>query len=161
MTRFAQGPADMPDLERVRSMSGLAFMEAVRDGTLPAAPIARLLDFALDSVDAGRVAFRGTPRFDHCNPMGTVHGGWYGTVLDSCMGCAVMTRVPRGSVYTTLEFKVNILRAIPLGTEIVATGWSDHAGRSTGVARGEIRGAENDTLYATGSTTCLVMAMKP
>jgi uncharacterized protein (TIGR00369 family) len=70
-----------------------------------------------------------------------VHGGWYGTLLDSCMGCAVMTALPRGRVYTTLEYKVNLLRAIPLGTEVIATGTVTHAGRSTAVASGEIRDA--------------------
>ena len=103
------------------------------------------------------VRFRGTPDFAHSNPMGTVHGGWYGTLLDSCMACAVMTKVPRGSLYTTLEYKVNITRAIPLGMEILATGSVDHAGKTTGVAHGEIRGAEDGKLYATGSTTCLIM----
>jgi uncharacterized protein (TIGR00369 family) len=73
------------------------------------------------------------------------------------MACAVMTKLPRGAIYTTLEYKVNLTRAIPVGTEILAEGWSDHAGRSTAVASGEIRGAEDGKLYATGSTTCLVL----
>ena len=91
--------------------------------------------------------------------MGTVHGGWYGTVLDSCMACAVMTKVPRGSVYTTLEYKINILRGLPLDMEIDCIGVTDHVGRSTGVAHGEIRGVEDGKLYATGSTTCIVMKL--
>ncbi|MFO7771785.1 MAG: PaaI family thioesterase, partial [Roseovarius gahaiensis] len=81
-------------------------------------------------------------------------------ILDSCMGCAVMTKVPRGSVYTTLEYKVNITRAIPLGLRVRATGVVDHAGRSTGVASGEIRGIDDGKLYATGSTTCLIMKLR-
>ena len=75
------------------------------------------------------------------------------------MACAVMTKVPQGSVYTTLEYKVNLVRAIPLDIEIIATGETDHAGRSTSVAHGEIRDAANNKLYATGSTTCLIMAL--
>lgn len=75
------------------------------------------------------------------------------------MACAVMTRVPEGSVYTTLEYKINILRAIPLGTSIDCTGVVDHAGRSTGVAHGEIRGTEDGRLFATGSTTCIIMKL--
>jgi uncharacterized protein (TIGR00369 family) len=85
-----------------------------------------------------------------------VHGGWYGTILDSCMACAVMTTVPKGAVYTTLEYKINIVRAIPVGTPVIATGVVDHAGRSTGVATGRIEGVDGK-LYATGSTTCLIM----
>jgi uncharacterized protein (TIGR00369 family) len=74
------------------------------------------------------------------------------------MACAVMTKVPKGSIYTTLEYKVNICRALPTGAEILATGTVSHAGRSTGIASGEIRDAEGK-LYATGSTTCLIMAL--
>jgi uncharacterized protein (TIGR00369 family) len=101
--------------------------------------------------------FRGTPEFSVTNPMGTVHGGWYGTLLDSAMACAVMTAVPKGSAYTTLEYKINILRSIPLGTTVDCVGVIDHVGRSTGVAHGEIRGVQDGKLYATGSTTCIVM----
>ena len=105
------------------------------------------------------MTFTGTPRFAHTNPMGSLHGGWYGTLLDSCMACAVMTTVPRGSTYTTLEYKINITRALPCDTPIRAIGRVAHAGRSTGVATGEIRGVADDRLYATGSTTCLIMTL--
>ncbi len=119
---FAATPDDLAPRETLLSMSGLAFMEAIRDGTLPQPPIGRLLNYRVTEVGPGRVVFAGTPTFDHCNPMGTVHGGWYGTLLDSAMACAVMTLVPRGSVYTTLEYKVNLVRSIPLGTAIEAEG---------------------------------------
>lgn len=154
---FAESTDELPDPATVRSMSGLEFMQRVRDGTLPQPPIARLLNFQLDEVAPGRVVFRGTPSFDHMNPVGGVHGGWYGALLDSCMACAVMTKVPKGAVYTTLEYKINITRAIPPGVEILATGWADHVGRSTGVAHGEMRGTDDGRLFATGSTTCLIM----
>ena len=98
-----------------------------------------------------------SPEFNVTNPLGTVHGGWYGTLLDSAMACAVQTKVPRGSIYTTLEYKINILRSIPLGMEIECIGTTNHVGRSTGVANGEIRGIKDGKLYATGSTTCIIM----
>ena len=158
---FADSPDQLPDLARTLSMSGLDFMRGVLDGTIAAPPIARLLSYRLDSVEPGRVVFRGAPEFDHLNPVGGVHGGWYGTLLDSCMACAVMTAVPKGAVYTTLEYKVNLTRALPVGTEILATGTVDHAGRSTGVAHGEIRGVQDGRLYATGSTTCLIFTPGP
>ncbi|WP_071672919.1 PaaI family thioesterase [Nioella nitratireducens] len=154
---FATVPSDLADRDTLLSMSGRAFMEAIRDGALPGPPIAKTLNYRVDVVEDGRVTFHGAPLFDHCNPMGTVHGGWYGTLLDSCMACAVMTKVPTGSIYTTLEYKVNITRPIPLGMEIVAEGIVSHAGRSTGVAEGTIRGREDGRLYATGSTTCIIM----
>lgn len=155
---FATTPDDLASRDTLLSMSGLAFMEGIRDGALPQPPIAKLLNYHLVEVEAGRVVFHGTPLFDHCNPMGTVHGGWYGTLLDSAMACAVMTHVPQGSVYTTLEYKVNLVRGIPLGTAIIAEGVVQHAGRSTGVAEGAIRGRDDGKLYATGTTTCLIMA---
>ena len=100
---------------------------------------------------------RRAPEFDSLNPMAAVHGGWYGTLLDSAMACAVMTKVPKGSVYTTLEYKVNLVRPVPLGTPVECIGETDHVGRSTGVAHGRLIGLETGTLYATGSSTCLVM----
>ena len=154
---IAQTPDDLPTREELLSMSGLAFMEGVRDGTISRPPISGIMDYTLDLVEPGRVIFRGTPAFRHTNPMGGVHGGWYGTLLDSCMACAVMTTVPQGSFYTTLEYKINITRALPLGTEILAEGIVDHGGRSTGVSHGTIRGVADGKLYATGSTTCLIM----
>ena len=156
----AQTPADLPSRDEILSMPGLDFMRGVLEGRISRPPMSGLLNYTLASVDPGKVVFRGTPEFGHTNPMGTVHGGWYGTLLDSCMACAVMTTVPKGSVYTTLEYKVNLTRALPLGTEITATGWVDHAGRTTGVAHGEIRGVADGKLYATGSTTCLIMKVE-
>ena len=93
------------------------------------------------------------------NPVGSVHGGWYGTLLDSAMACAVMTKIPKGSFYTTLEYKINIVKAIPIGMEIDAIGLVTHSGRSTGTADGKIIGTKDKILYATGSTTCLIMQL--
>ncbi len=158
--RIATSPDELPTLEETLRKSGLEFMRDVLEGRHSGPPIGAALNYWLDEVEEGRVVFRGAPRFEYTNPMGTVHGGWYGTLLDSCMACAVMTRVPRGSIYTTLEYKVNILRPIPLDTEVLAIGTAQHAGRSTGVAVGEIRGVVDNKLYATGSTTCIVMRME-
>lgn len=147
----------MIDLETLKSKSGLEYLQGILAADLPGPPIGQLLNYRLTHVEDGKVIFEGTPTIDHTNPTGGTHGGWYGTLLDSCMSCAVWTRVPQGYFYTTLEYKVNLTRAIPAGMTIRATGWSDHAGRSTGVGHGEIRGAEDGKLYATGSVTCLIM----
>ena len=154
---FAKTLEDLANRDTLLGMSGLAFMQAIRDGDLPHPPIAEGLNYSLETVEDGRVVFCGRPKFAHINPMGTVHGGWYGTLLDSAMACAVMTKVPQGRVYTTLEYKVNIVRPIPLDAEIRAEGLVAHAGRTTAVANGEIRSVENDRLFATGSTTCIIM----
>lgn len=155
--RIAQTPDELPTLAELAARSGLETMQDMLNGTLSGPPISATLNYALTEVSEGRVVFEGVPQFNFTNPMGSLHGGWYGTLLDSCMACAVMTRVPKGSVYTTLEYKVNILRPIKLGTAVRAVGVCQHAGRSTGIASGEIRGVEDDKLYATGSTTCIIM----
>lgn len=157
MRRLATSPDDLLPAAEALKLSGLEYMKSMLDGTNPGPPIGATMGYTLHSVEKGACVFRGAPEFNVTNPMGTVHGGWYGTLLDSAMACAVMTHVPRGSVYTTLEFKVNILRSIPLGMQIDCFGTTDHVGRSTGVAHGEICGVEDGKLYATGSTTCIIL----
>lgn len=157
---LATSPEELPSTEELLSLSGLEFMQAMRDGTIARPPISGLLNYKVTTVEEGKIIFTGAPQFEHSNPMGTVHGGWYGTLLDSAMSCAVMTTIPKGSFYTTLEYKINITRPIPLGCEIEAIGEIQHGGRSTGVASGIIRGKEDGKLYATGSTTCLIMKGK-
>ena len=147
----------LPSQEEILSMTGLEFMEKIKLGELPGAPIAKTLNYELINVSPGQVIFRGAPKFDSMNPVGSVHGGWYGTLLDSAMACAVMTKIPKGSFYTTLEYKINIVKAIPIGMEIDAIGLVTHSGRSTGTADGKIIGTKDKILYATGSTTCLIM----
>jgi uncharacterized protein (TIGR00369 family) len=155
--KFVKSLDDLPDWGDLTSRSGLEFMRDVLDGTLAGSPIWDSLGFEPVRVEDGCVVFEGIPELHTTNPMRRVHGGWYGAILDSCMGCAVMTKLPRGTVYTTLEFKINITRAIPLGLKVEAIGKVQHAGRSTGVAMGEVRGVEDGKLYATGSTTCILM----
>ena len=153
----ATRPEELADHAAVRRMSGLDFVRAIFEGCVGGAPIAGLMNFRLHLVEEGRVVFRGAPGFEHLNPMGGVHGGWYGTILDSALGCAVATTLPAGRGYTTLEYKVNITRALPIGVEVDCEARVSHAGRTTGVAEGWIRGVADGKLYATGSTTCLVM----
>ena len=159
MTYAAQSVDQLLPREKILSMSGLEFMQRLLKGELAGAPIAGTMNLNLLEVEDGRVVFCGTPEFGALNPSGAVHGGWYGTLLDSALGCAVMTKVPKGSVYTTLEYKVNITRAIPVGMTVNCTAWVDHSGRSTAVAHGDIRGAEDGKVYATGSTTCIIMKL--
>jgi uncharacterized protein (TIGR00369 family) len=157
MPRVANGPEDLLSQSDLLELSGLEFMQKILDGTNPGPPIGQTMGYTLHAIEEGRAVFRGAPEFNVCNPLGTVHGGWYGTLLDSAMACAVQTKIPRGSVYTTLEYKINILRPIPLGMQIDCIGTVDHVGRSTGISHGEIRGVEDGKLYATGSTTCIIM----
>lgn len=155
---YAKGSDELATMDTILSKSGLEFMQDVVMGRMPAPPIGQTMGFRAVSAEAGKVIFEGTPEFNVMNPIGTVHGGWYGTILDSCMACAVQSTLKAGQIYTTLEYKINIIRPIPVGGTVQAIGTVQHSGRSTGVATGEIIGVEDGKLYATGSTTCIVMS---
>jgi uncharacterized protein (TIGR00369 family) len=143
--------------ESGRATSGLEFLRTMVDGKLPPPPIAQLMGFRLVEVDHGHAVFECTPGEQHYNPIGVVHGGLAMTLLDSCMGCSVHTVMPAGAGYTTLEAKVNLVRAITATTgKIRAIGKLIHSGRSIATAEGRIVDAEGK-LYAHGTTTCLVM----
>ena len=151
---------DVLSMEEILEISGLDMMEGILKGIYPAAPIANILNYKVHAVEKGRVVFRGTPNLESRNPMGTLHGGWYGTILDSAMACAVMTTLPAGKIQTTLEFKVNIIRSIPIGVTVDAVGTVEHSGKSTGVAVGSLVDIKTGKLYASSSTTCIVMTPK-
>jgi uncharacterized protein (TIGR00369 family) len=147
-------------LETILSYDGIGFLRAIIDGTLPRPPIAELLGFDLIAAEPGEAVFEGLPEHRHYNPIGTVHGGLALTLMDSCMSCAVQTMLKQGEIYTTLELKVNLVRAITKETgKIRATGRLIHRGRSTGTAEGDVRdGAGN--LLAHGTTTCMIFPAK-
>ena len=154
---IAQSIDDIVPVEKAAKISGLDYMLAILHGEFPAPPISQTMNYKLIDVTSGRVVFRGSPNFSTLNPIGTVHGGWYATLLDSAMACAISTKVGVGFISSTIEFKINIIRPVPLGMEVDVIGETDHAGRSTGVASGRIVGVDDQKLYATGSTTCIVM----
>jgi uncharacterized protein (TIGR00369 family) len=149
------GPGVAPR-ETATSMDGLTLMQAMMAGQLPSAPIARTLDFLLIEVGPGRAVFQGTPGPAHFNPMGGIHGGWYATLLDSALGCAVHTLMPAGRAYTTAELGINLVRAIgPKVQRVRAIGEVQHCGRQLATATARLVGPDG-ALYAHGSTTCLV-----
>ncbi len=145
--------------EQVAGMSGLEMMQAMLRGDIPYAAIAKTLDFAIVEVDTGRAVFQGTPGPAHLNPMGGIHGGWYATMLDSALGCAIHTMMPPGRGYTTAELSVNLVRAInPKVQRVRAEGKVIHCGRQLATAEARIFGPDG-TLYAHGTTTCLVFEL--
>ena len=151
---------DVLSMEEILEIPGLEMMQGILKGIYPAAPIAKILNYKVHAVEKGKVVFRGAPNLESRNPMGTIHGGWYGTILDSAMACAVMTTLPAGKIQTTLEFKVNIIRPIPTGVTVDAIGIVEHSGNSTGVAVGSLVDIKTGKLYASSSTTCLIMIPK-
>ena len=140
-----------------RGLPGLEFLRAMVEGRLPPPPIAQLMGFRLVEVDNGHAVFECEPGEQHYNPIGVVHGGLAMTLLDSCMGCSVQTVMPQGTGYTTLEAKVNLVRAITSATgKIRAIGKLLHAGSRIATAEGRIVD-DAGKLYAHGTTTCIVL----
>jgi uncharacterized protein (TIGR00369 family) len=137
-------------------MDGLSIMRAMLAGRAKRPAIGITLDFLPVEFEPGRAVFQGAPGPAHLNPMGTVHGGWYATMLDSALGCSVHCALPVGKSYTTLELKINIVRALnPQVQRVRAEGQVIHVGKQTATAEARLVGPDGK-LYAHGSTTCLV-----
>lgn len=152
--RMNQPGVSSPD--EMRKRSGLEFLRDIAAGVLPLPPIGKALNFFLLEAHEGRVVFQGTPTFDFYNPIGTVHGGWAATLLDSCMACAVQTTLKKGQAYTTAELKLNLVRALTDQTGPVrAEGKIIHTGRQIATSEGRLFGPDGK-LYAHGTTTCMI-----
>ncbi len=146
-------------VDAIRAMSGLEFIRGIAEGRWPRPPISALLGFSITEVEAGRVVFAGTPSAEHVNPMGTVHGGYIATLLDSCMTCAIQSLAEPGFGSTTLELKVNFVRAVAADVGIVsAEGKVIHAGRQIGTAEGRLVDA-GGRLLAHATTTCMTFKL--
>jgi uncharacterized protein (TIGR00369 family) len=149
-------PVGVARPEQIAGKSGLQVFEAMLAGELPRAPITTPLDFWQVEVGAGHAEFQGKPAFGHYNPLGSVHGGWMATLLDSCVGCAVHTLLAPGKAYTTLELKVNFVKALSDRVPLVrAVGDVIHAGGRVATAQGRLV-APDGTLFAHATTTCLI-----
>jgi len=152
----AGGDYAVVPVEQLREMAGIELFRGIMAGTLPGAPIAEVMNMWIHEAEPGRVVFGGRPQGQHYNPIGSVHGGYAGTMLDSCMSCAVQSLLPRGMGYTTLEYKVSLVRAITdqIGA-VYAEGTAIQVGSRVGTAEGRIVDSKGK-IYATGTTTCLI-----
>ena len=146
----------MADLRSLTHLSGVEQLRLGFQADENAAPIARTLDYRLTEVEEGRVVFEGTPTMAVYNPIGTVHGGWMATLLDSACACAVHSMLKPGQVYTTLEIKTVFHRALTEGVPVRAEGRIVQIGRRAGFAEADLKGVDGK-LYATATSTCLVM----
>ena len=136
--------------------SGLELLQMMVEGNVPGPPIAKLMNFMLSEVGPGRAVFRGGPTLDHYNPAGTVHGGWAATILDSALGCAVQTKLPKGLVFTTIEFKINLVRPLFENSgEVVCEGNVVHFGRTIATSEATLKRA-GGKLVAHGTATCAI-----
>lgn len=157
--RSKLAPAGVARLEQLKEFSGMEFLERIWNGDLPSAPIGHTLDFVPVEGEPGRIVFQGTPGRQHYNPLGSVHGGYFCTLLDSAVGCAVQSMLPKGMGYTTLELKVNLIRALTDKTGPVrAEGKVIQVGGRVGVAEGRIIDVDGK-VYAHATTTCLVFPL--
>jgi uncharacterized protein (TIGR00369 family) len=138
-------------------LSGAEFFAAIAEGRIPPPPVMRALGFDGLFFEEGRAAFRLTPQEFHYNPLGTVHGGVFATMLDSACGCAVHTMLPAGVFYTSLDLSLKFLRSVTVDTgPITAEATVVHLGRRTALAEGRITDGAGK-VYATATSSCLVM----
>lgn len=144
-----------PDLAELSGLELLRWMTA--DGAPDRPSIGRLLGMRFDKLEHGRVVISVQTRPDFANPLGIVHGGIAATLLDSVASCAVHTTLPAGVSYTTLELKVNYVRAVQTsGETLTATGTVIHAGRRVATAEGRVVD-DRDRLIAHATITCLIL----
>ena len=145
--------------EEIEGMTGLQVMQAMIDGKIPYAAIAKTLNFTVVEVSPGVAIFQGEPLAEHLNPLGTIHGGWAATMLDSALGCSVHTMMPPGRGYTTAELGVNYVKGLtPKVQRVRAIGKVIHCGRQLATAEARLVGPDG-TLYAHATTTCLVFEL--
>jgi uncharacterized protein (TIGR00369 family) len=138
-------------------MPGLEFIQAMMSGKLPAPPICDVLDFLLVEAGPGRVSFEGIPSDRFRNPLGTIHGGWMSTILDSALGCAVHTTLKAGQGFTTVDLAVSFVRAVHQSSgKLRCEAKVIHVGGRIATAEARLVDAEGK-LYAHGTTTCLVL----
>jgi uncharacterized protein (TIGR00369 family) len=141
-----------------KNLAGIDYMKEMIAGRIAGPPIMHLMGFRLAAVGDGLAIFECEPGEQHYNPIGVVHGGLAMTLLDSAMGCSVHTRLPAKVGYTTLEAKVNMVRAITGKTGLLrCTGKVIHFGSKTATAEGRLEDAAGK-LYAHGTTTCIILA---
>jgi uncharacterized protein (TIGR00369 family) len=146
------GPATAKGL----AMAGIDYLRAMADGVLPPAPIAGLMQFTIAAVEPGRVEFTCVPDESAYNPIGAVHGGLMCTLLDSVTGCAIHSTLPKGMGYTSVEIKVNYLKAVRVSSgTLTATGTVVKSGARVGFAEGVVTDASG-AVVATASSTLLI-----
>jgi uncharacterized protein (TIGR00369 family) len=146
--------------ELAKSMTGLQYIRALIDGSVPPPPIVSLMNMRVVEAEMGRVVFTCEPNESHYNPIGTVHGGLVATLLDSVAGCAVHTTLPAGQGYTSLEIKVNYLRPVLATTgTLTAVGVVTKPGRRAAFADCTVTDSEG-RLVATASSTLLVFPLE-
>lgn len=142
--------------EQVKGKTGLEVMTGILQGDLPIPYMAETLDCELVELGDGLAVFQAIPQLKHYNPLGSVHGGWFATLLDFALGCAVQTKLPAGRGYTTSQINLHIVRAANTKTgPLRCIGTALHVGRQIGTSEAKIVGPDGK-LYAHATTTCAI-----
>ncbi|HYE46583.1 MAG TPA: PaaI family thioesterase [Caulobacter sp.] len=143
--------------EEIEGLSGLELLERVIDGRLNQLPIGQTLDFAIVAAERGRVVVEGRPSEGHVNLIGTIHAGWTATLLDTAMACAVLSTLGPDQTFTTMEFKLTLLKPVTAGMGTLrGIGTILQAGRRAGFAEARLVD-EADRPLAHATTTCIVL----
>lgn len=154
------GRFGLADGKALAGKTGLQIMQGLLSGELPRPYMADTMDVALIEVGPGHAVFQATPQLKHYNPMGVVHGGWFATLLDFALGCAVQTTLGAGSGYTTAQLSVQLVRAATVDTgPLRAIGKAVHSGRQMATSEARIV-APDGKLFAHATTTCMVFAAR-
>ena len=155
------GHAGLAKPQQLLGKTGLQVMTALLEGELPHPYMADTFDCELVEVGDGLAIFQATPQLKHYNPLGSVHGGWYATLMDFALGCAVQTKLPAGLGYTTSQINLNIVRAANTKTgPLRCIGKAIHVGRQIGTSEARIVGPDGK-LYAHATTTCAIFEAVP
>lgn len=152
MIRYATLPEGIHE-----TMTGLAIIQAMAADELPRPPICKTLNFTLIEASEGRAVFAGEPGEESFNPIGTIHGGWAATLLDSALACAVHTTLGIGERYTSVEMKVNFIRPILPGKpgRLICAGRVINRGRTLALSEASLVD-EAGKVYAHGTETCMI-----
>ena len=146
--------------EVLLSQDGLSFLKSIIAGKVPHPPISKLLNFHLAEAEPGRAVFMGETSGDLYNPIGSVHGGYTATLLDSAAGCAIFSTLQKGEAWTTLELKINFVRGITKDSgPLRAEGKLIHRGRTVATSESHLKDAAGK-LYAHATTTCMIFPAK-
>jgi uncharacterized protein (TIGR00369 family) len=140
----------------IEKMSGLEIMQLMVQGKIPPPPIANIVPMKGIAAEHGRIVFEAIADERHLNPLGSVHGGFAATVMDSITGCAVHTVLEPGVGYGTIDLNVKMLRAIPKNVPLIAEGKVIHISRSLGISEGTLKDTEGN-IYAYATATCMIL----
>ncbi|GII55723.1 aromatic compound catabolic protein [Planotetraspora thailandica] len=152
----------VPPMPPPAGLSGLEFLQGLIGGVYPPPPIAATMGFTLVHVEPGKAIFEGETGEHLYNPLGSIHGGYYATLLDSALGCAVMTRLPAGKGYTTTQLGVHMIRPAFAHTGTLrCEANAVHVGRTVATAEARLMGVGDGKLYAHGTTTCAIFPTAP